>query len=384
MSLSLLFLPADLYSQNNIGPLIWNIDNLNVIIDDTTGETYKKIIKKSDTYCRKKPVVVTDKKHSLIDDYHYYMSLGGYWWPDSLNSGNMIHKDGVRNPLTKEFDSHLLSEFLNRCKYLSVAYYLTNDFKYYDSYIKQIQAWFIDKDTYMYPNLKYASVVPKNGKIAGRSSGMIQAYSFIGIIESILLVNSITEIDKEIMESVKKWFRAFIKWADSGSVGKSLRKSTNNIGLAYDVLLIDMLLFVGDEIRAREISISFAENRLYAQIDNNGKQDAELKRSLAFSYSLFNLTHILDFCFLNYYWGIDYYSEHQEIIDKAIDFLQQYEDRITEFPYSQISDIEKCNQQLKLLLQRQTRLRGLSQNLTGIFQEPLSIDILLNLVFTNG
>lgn len=373
------------FAQTSLrGPLIWNVDNIEHLRNDPTSKTYKDILKKSDKYCRLNPISVFDKKQSLVDDFHYYVSVGGYWWPDSLVSGKYVHRDGVRNPWSKEFDSHLLSEFLTRCKYFSVAYYLTHDKRYYESYIKQIKAWFLDEDTYMYPNMKYASVVPQSGKLSGRSSGMIQAYSFVGIIESILLINSISKIDDEIVDGVKKWFREFIEWAENGSVGKSLRKSTNNIGLAYDVILIDMLLFVGDDIKAKEISNSFARKRLYPQIDKDGKQEAELKRTLAFSYSLFNLTHILDFCFLNSYWDVDYYSEHQEIIDKAIDFLQQYEDRIDDFPYSQISDNGKCNQQLKLLLQRRNRLRGNSQNLTDIFQEPLSVDLLLNLLFTNG
>lgn len=361
------------------GPLLWNLSNLEYLKHNSTQQkkTYKRIIKEANNYCMTPPVVVTDKKHTFSPNNHYYCSLGGYWWPDSLNTGKYVHKE-VKSPLSNEYDAFRLSELRNRCSFLSVAFYLTDDSRYLECFIDQIKAWFINEDTYMYPNFEYVAVVPGKNRNKGRVSGMIQAYSFIDVIESILLVNSIRPIDDEILANLKKWFSDFVNWSEDGRFGPSLQKATNNIGVAYDIMLIEMYLFIGEERKARAIVDDFSEKRLNVQIDEEGKQKAELNRSNAYSYSLYNLSHILDFCFISNYWNLDYYTKHQDVIDRAYLYLQQYENNQEAFPYQQITEWSKCQQQLHSQLLRRERLRG---NICHIFKESdslISLNALLN------
>jgi len=360
-------------------PMLWNVDNIDRIkVDPRCKKTLKKIIKISDVYCESKPIVVTDKIKSFVEDTHYYCSIGGYWWQDSLNPKEYVHKDGERNPMTKDYDASRLSEFSKRCSYLSVAYYITDEKKYFDSFIDQLDSWFINETSFMYPNFEYAAVIIGKNENKGRASGMIQAYSFIDVIESILLVNAKTTIDTTMINTIQRWFVDFTDWAESGRFGYSLRKSNNNTGLAYDVMLTEFYLFVRKEEEARKLYDSFLEKRLLAQIDEEGKQVAELKRTKAFSYSLFNLSHILDFCFIAQYWNPDYYQEHQERIDKAYDFLQSFENNQEEFPYQQKTDWEECKKRLNSQLQRRERLRGNVVDLFENAKHPVSLNVVLN------
>lgn len=341
------------------GPLIWDVANLELLKTDTALlKLYKSVIKESNKICAMSPVTVMDKEKTFAPDKHYFCCIGTYWWPDPNNPGQYINKDGITNPECNLYDRTNLSVMSKRCKNLSVAYYLTRDEKYFDAFIRQIKAWFIDEDTYMYPNFKYAQVIPGRNGNKGRSTGFIGAYPFNTVLESIRLVNMVKEIDDQTLKSLKNWFLKFAKWSDNGEYSKKLHEGTQNISVAYDVTLIDMYLFVGKENRARKIAEEFASKRLAVQIAEDGSQPGELVRTKAFTYSLFNLTHILDFCYLSRYFDKDYYANHGEPIEKAFKFLSQFVDNKEAFPYKQISSWEECEDDYYRLKKRVNKLKG--------------------------
>lgn len=326
----------------NNKPLIWNVDaleemKLNLINDKDA----KAIISLADRYCEKTPVVVIDKGKSTFEpNVHYYCSVGQYWWPDSLNLGSYIRRDGIANPESKKYDRVRLTELAKRCEKLSKAFYLTRDRKYFDALKMQLRAWFINEDTYMLPNFEYSQVIPGQDDNRGRGAGIIDAYDFNTVIESIRLVNGVKKINRRTMKGLQKWFLSFAIWTEDGPFGEYVRKKDNNIGLAADVTLVNMYLFAGNETRAKEIADSFAERRIYKQITEEGLQPAELERTNAFSYSLANLSHLVDFCFLVRYWDTDYYYKNHNRIDAAFQYLEQFVDDENTFPYKQIGGWE--------------------------------------------
>lgn len=129
------------------------------------------------------------------------------------------------------------------------------------------------------------------------------------------------------------------------------------ISLAYDITIANMYLFAGKEKKAKEIVDKFNELRIERQILEDGSQPVELKRTKAFSYSLYNLSHIIDFCFLARYWYPNYYQEHRDRIDKAFSFLEQYVGNKKSFPFQQISDWKECMKDYQDLLGRIEQLR---------------------------
>ena len=330
----------------NNKPLVWDMDYLEKIKKNNSLKVeFNRIIKEADSECNKMAITVTKKKKTFAPDNHYYCSVGTYWWPDPDHPGQYINKDGIVNPETKDFDQTRLLELKDRCKVLSQAFYLTHDKRYYRKFVEQLRLWFVDSNTYMYPNFEYSQVIPGQNGNRGRNTGMIESYYFNTIIESVRLVNGIKRIDSRTLKAVQNWFGDFACWADEGEFGESLHNANNNIGLAYDITLINMYLFAGHEKRAKEIANEFTDRRLNKQITIDGKQPSELRRTRAFSYSVYNLNRILDYCFLVAYWYPNYYQEHKERIDAAFAFLGAFIDNTQSFPYQQITSWEICKEE---------------------------------------
>ena len=341
------------------GPLIWDMSNFEKLKTDTSySRLYKSIIKESNNICEMPPVTVMDKVKTFAPDKHYFCSIGTYWWPDPNNPGQYINKDGKTNPECNLYDRASLSIMSKRCQNLCVAYYLTKDEKYYDAFIRQIKAWFIDEETYMYPNFEYAQVIPGRNENKGRSTGYIGAYPFNSVLESIRLTNAIKEIDSQTLKSLKKWFLKFAEWSDHGVYSTKLHEGLQNISIAYDVTLIDMYLFVGKEKRARRIADEFARKRLEVQIAEDGSQPGELIRTKAFTYSLFNLSHLLDFCYLVRYFDKDYFANYGQPVEKAFGYLTKFVGKNDAFPYKQISSWEESENDYYRLKRRLYKLKG--------------------------
>ena len=356
-SILTLLIPLEAISQNS-RPLVWDINSLDHIRQDRAYLNERdSIIKAANQDLSKIPVVVTQKKKTFAPNSHYYCSMGTYWWPDPENPGKYINKDGVANPETREYDHTKLYELRSRCKNLSEAYYLTRKRKYYKAFLSQIKAWFVAPETYMLPNFEYAQVIPGSDGNRGRSTGLIEAYSFNTVIESIRLVNSVKKIDRRTMRALQAWFGDFATWADKGEFGESMRMANNNIGLAYDVTLVNMYLFAGMEERAKEIADQFAEKRINKQITEDGLQPTELRRSRAFSYSVYNLIRIVDFCYLARYWNPHYFQDNSERINKAFIFLGQYLNEPEKFPYKQISSWKDCKTDYEITYNRLDALK---------------------------
>lgn len=83
----------------------------------------------------------------------------------------------------------------------------------------------------------------------------------------------------------------------------------------------NMYLFAGWKIRTKEIVGDVAALRLNKQTMDEESQPSELRRTQAFSY--FNLTHIVNMCYLPRYLYPNYYQEQIEN-KKAFEFLGQY------------------------------------------------------------
>lgn len=349
---SFYLLPCQARVKND-RPLVWDMTQLDKMrMNLGKSNAAKNILKTADSLCGMQPVAVTDKKKLTFEpDKHYFCSLGRYWWPDSLHPGQYVQRDGVVNPEIKEYDNARMTELVSRCKTLSRAFYISGERKYYDAFVRQLRVWFLDKETYMYPTFEYAQIVPGKNDNRGRCWGMISAYGFNTLIESIRLVNGVERIDRRTMKGVKKWFLAFADDSEK-RFGKELRKGNNNIGLAYDVTMANMYLFAGKTKKAKAIVDGFMALRLEQQIMADGSQPAELKRTKAFSYSVYNLTHVVDFCYLARYWYPDYYKEHGARVDKAFEFLGRYLEDPKKFPYQEISSWETCAKDYRKQLER--------------------------------
>ena len=317
----------------------------------------KEIVKRAERYASMTPLVITQKKKTLAPDHHYYFSISPYWWYDK-NGKKYIRKDGERNPKNEEYDNQKLVQLSRRLKYLSVGYYLTGDSKLFDAYVRQVRVWFVDEATKMYPNFEYAKVIPgKNGN-KGSSAGLIDGYCLNDVIESFRLVSSLRDAPLDIEKPLKTWFGDLGYWLIHSWNGKKTGQAVANSSISYDVILANISLFVGFKETYAQISSSFRKRRLLAQIAEDGRQPEELTRTKAYSYSIYNLGHILDYCVLQASQKIDFYGQNKTIIDKAFDYLLFFQDKETEWPYKQITSWKTEVIKLNSLSFRRNLLRG--------------------------
>lgn len=283
---------------------------------------------------------VTDKKYlAASGDTHDYVSIGRYWWPDSTKTDGLpyVRNDGYHNPELKDFDRKKLGDLTQSVSVLSYAYFFTKEDIYAKKAIENLRIWFLDEKTRMNPNLNYAQIIRGHNGDAGRSEGLIDAYGFVEMLSCVELISESGLMTKNDYDGLKKWFSDFLDWMLTSDLGIKAKNAKNNHGTAYDVQIVAYSLFVGRQDIADEYIRQFAENRLFKQIESDGKQPLELERKTAFHYSLFNIGHFLDMCALAKSIGIDIYDSNlkgKNSIDMAIKFMLKYLGKpSSSFPY---------------------------------------------------
>lgn len=347
----LFFFPGDIHAKL----YYWNQERLDSIRAFALNHAVvHECIKYADSYVDKKPLVVTTKKKHFSGDKHNLEGIPPYFWREKNNGKyQWVGHDGHVNPEIKSYDNNKIYELETRLRTLSIAYFLTNDNRYFKAYIKQIKAWFINRRTMMNPNFDYAQFIPGRSILKGEAGGIIEAYALNGIIESYRLVYSVTRIDTRVDVVIKKWFAQLAAWMTTSENGILESRTNNNHSIAYYEDLINIAIFVNDSILLRS-SVDSISKKINEQIDDIGFQKNELSRVAAFDYSVYNLTHIIDACLMAKNAGYDLYNPNSTKIERAAILLLDYVNNKKTFPYGnkKISDLRsirvQCNRLLRL------------------------------------
>ena len=347
-----LFLQKNLFSQ----PVVWNLESLkNAKVEKP--ENVKYVIQEADKILGKTISPVTEKK--LIapsGDKHDYISCGPYWWPDPKNpTGPYIRKDGEKNLDVLTSDKKNLGVMGKGIIYLSLAYYFTADEKYAKKAAENLRIWFLNTETRMNPNVNFGQTIYGHLGGKGRGAGMIETYIFVDMLDGVELLKK-SESMKKVVPGLKNWFTDYLNWMMTSEVGNQEYKAKNNHGTAFDVQATRVALFVGKNDIAKKYMDEFPERRLFAQIESDGKQPAELARTKALHYSSFNIMHILDLCYMAKTQKINLFdvkSKDGRSISKALNFMVQYLDKPqTNFPYKQINEWNEDQELLRLQVYR--------------------------------
>lgn len=231
---------------------------------------------------------------------------------------------------------------------LSLAYYFSGEEKYAQKATELIRVWFIDKKTKVNPNLRFAQHIP--GKADGRCYGVIDAYSYVKMLDGVQLLEKSKSFTQKDSKLLKAWFSQLLKWllTHPQAIEESYQK--NNHATAYDVQVAAYALYTGNKKVFSDIVDNFSKRRIATQIMPDGKQPYELRRTLAFGYSQYNLTHIIDLMLMIKHQGVDfrqYCVSGEHSFFKAMDFLAPYMGKsVSDWPYQQISGWEDKQQEM--------------------------------------
>lgn len=342
----------------------WDINRMNEIKKElhtfTYANAYRTLIKEAEAEVPKGLYSVTDKEATPPSgDKRDYMSLSRYWWPDPAKKDGMpyIHKDGQSNPELEKYDRNKLGDMAHAINILSLAYFYSNDEKYASKATEILRTWFLNEKTRMNPNLNYSQFIPGKDGSKGNAVGLIDSYSFVEMLNSIQLLKNSKSYTHSDETGLKQWFADFAKWFQNSELGKKEDAAKNNHGTSYDSQLTLYLLFSGQTEAARKVINEFPEKRIFKQIEPDGKQPNELWRTLAFGYSQYNLSHMLDLFSAAKSLGINIYqskSADDRYFYKAVDYLAGFLGKdVSEWPYQQISgwdgkQQELCNDLLRI------------------------------------
>ncbi len=324
------------------------------IHNDFYQPLYDSLLVQADACMEAKAPSVMQKRHTPASgDKHDYMSMARYYWPDPTKPGGLPYtdRDGESNPELDEYDRNRLGEMVQRVNTLTLAWYLSGDEKYSRQAVTTLRTWFLDKATRMNPNLNYAQMVPGRDGGRGRMSGVLDGYSFISMLNSVKLLEQSPSLTKADTRGLKAWFRQLLKWIRTSELGKAEYNTKNNHAVVCDEQIIAYSIYTGDTELARQMIGSFAERRTFPQIEPDGRQPAELRRTLAFGYSVYNMSHFVEIYMMGRNIGLSVdkaTSQDGRSFYKAMDFLKPYaakEDRQA-WPYKQIGEWDIRQQEL--------------------------------------
>lgn len=313
------------------------------------------------------PVSVVQKPKSFSGNLHNYESLSSYAWPDPSNpSAPWTDRDGELNPEVNRYDRTRINDMSSRLSLFFNAWQKSGESRFKDAYFKQIDTWFLDKATRMNPNMEYSQIRVGADDNHGQPHGIIDAYVLTDVLRTLRAFDRRGELNKPRKKALVTWFSAFNDWLMTSNLAERERAQANNHSIACDVLIYDIALFTGNDVYADAIQDSFASSRLAVQIRPDGTMPGELKRTRAYHYSIFNLKHILDFCFLaRDVRGVDFYSTNRAPIDAAAEYLSKFIGHKEYFPYMQIDGLSTWEDEENLLTGELSRLALLRDGVFG-------------------
>lgn len=312
---------------------------------------YEQLIRAAEADMKLTPVSVMLKDQTPPSgSKHDYMSLSRYYWPDPTQDDGLpyISRDGISNPELERLDRNRLSEMTHAVTQLSLAYYFSGQERYAAKATEMLRVWFIHKGTRMNPNLNYAQCVP--GKYEGRCYGVIDGYSFIQMLDAVQLLRSSQAFTARDERELKSWFGRFLTWLTTNEQALEEGRQKNNHATAYDVQVAAYARFTGNMTLFMKVLREFPRKRILTQIEPDGRQPYELRRTLAFGYSQFNLGHIIDLMLMAKHAGVDFRpfaSCEDRSFFKAADFLVPYLGQpVSSWPWKQIAEWDYKQQEL--------------------------------------
>ena len=364
---------------------IWNPTHLaNVkqsIHEPFYATAYEGLKAEADRLLDAQPLsVMMKEKTPASGDKHDYMSQARYYWPDPSKPDGLpyITRDGESNPELNKLDRNRLGTTANRVTTLALAWYFSGEEKYAQKATELIRTWFFNKDTRMNPNLEYAQMIPGHNDGKGRCYGVLDSYSFVEMLDAVKLLETSESFNAKDAKELKAWFGKLLNWILTSPQGQEESRQANNHSTAYDAQVIAIALYTGNLKVAREVINSVPAKRIFTQIEPDGSQPHELRRTLAFGYSQYNLTHLLDiFCMAQ---KIDLKIDDATSADgrnfySAMDFLARYVGKdVKEWPYQQISEWDYKQQEFCKDLYRTSLLNPARKDYLRLAQAHRVID----------
>jgi len=288
----------------------------------------KRVLAAASNYLREQPITVTaSSSERSAGGKHDFFSEGDYWWPDPNDpTGPYIQRDGMSNPDNFIDHRRYLMRLSVQVPALAAAWMITKDQRFAAHAAKHLNAWFVNKDTRMNPNLQYSQAI--HGRVTGRGTGIIDTIHLVEVARAIELLPR--------MNDVKAWFADYLEWMTTHPYGIEERDTKNNhatcwvmqtASFARLTVSAEITQFAGDR---------FKNVLIPGQVAPDGSFSEELRRTKPYGYSLFNLDAMATICQLlstpqDNLWKFELSDGRG--MRKALEFMSPYIRNKSNWPY---------------------------------------------------
>lgn len=288
--------------------------------------------------------VVHKKKLPPSGDRHDYASIGIYWWPDPDQDDGLpyIQKDGLVNPEARDdtYDKASLTAMRSAVPTLALGYFFFGDERYAEHAADLIRTWFVNPETRMNPNARFAQTIP--GRDVVRGVGIIELRRLIDVVDAVALLEGSDTLTPSDHQALQEWFSDYLDWLLESEHGIDERERQNNHGTWYDVQVAAYGVYTGRMNVARD-AVRRGEHTRLEQLLPDGRQPHELERTKAFDYSVFNLHALMNLARLGEHAGVALWqhdTEDDASIRAAYEWLLPYIKDRSDWPYDQIVSID--------------------------------------------
>ena len=315
--------------------------------DPQLKDAFDQLIEDAEAALKKGPFSVTNKeKLPPSGDKHDYASYSRYWWPDPNKPKGLpyIRRDGETNPNSqslKESDRQRIGALGINTETLGLAYYLTGEDKYAKKAAQLLRVWFLNKETFMNPNVNHAQCRP--GHNNGTKSGVLDGRLMIRAFEGSLLIANSTALSENELKGLKTWAGLYFVWLRTNEMALEEAASKNNHGSFYDVQAMYFALYSGNLEASTQIAQKFAQRRIFSQIKPDGSMPEEMARTRPLFYSIYNLHAMFLVAHLAKKVDVDIWEAGDKgtRLRAALDYLVPYTDPKNAWPHPTIGEADR-------------------------------------------
>jgi hypothetical protein len=289
-----------------------------------------------------KPASVLDSPGvAASGDPHDYYSAGPYWWPDPTKPDGLpyIQRDGQVNPESRT--SGDMPAFRRTCESvhaLGLAWWFTADERYARKAAELTRGWFLAPATRMNPNFQHAQGIP--GISPGRGTGLIEARHLMLLNDGLALLAGSAAWSATDATSQRAWLEEFYRWLTTSKNGRDESGAVNNHGSWYDAQVAHLALVLGRIDDAKTIVAAARTKRIARQIEPDGSQPEELRRTRSLNYVLFNLEALTLLARLGGHAGVDLWqfaTDDGRSLRAALRVVAPYVDPQKDWPKKDVS-----------------------------------------------
>ncbi len=248
-----------------------------------------RVLRNAQKYLGEKPATVTAaQSQRSAGGLHDFFSEGDYWWPDpSKPAGPYLQRDGMTNPDNFVQHRQYLMKLSVQVPAQAAARKLTKDRKYATHAATHLRAWFVDEATRMNPNLEYAQAI--HGRTTGRGTGVIDTIHLVEVARAIPFIAASGALTPAQFGAAKQWFADYANWMATSKNGIEERDTKNNHTTCWFMQVAAFAKLTGNKELLAFCAERFRKVILPGQIEPDGSQPQELRRTKPYGYCLFNL-----------------------------------------------------------------------------------------------